>query len=215
MRRLVIISGVHRGFELELRRGTHLLGRGPGVHFEIEDPTVSSRHCEFIVSDFGVRVRDLGSTNGTLVDGQPIAECDLKDGQVLSLGAVQFRLVVPPVHIAIPPLPAAPAPEQATTLEDGTPACLHHPDVPASWRCQQCSQTLCEDCVRELHRVGGEARWFCSVCSGLCEPVGAPVVTKRFLSVRSIARRLIETIRIKLLRSKPRPARRAHRRKVR
>jgi FHA domain len=52
---------------LQLSEGRHLIGRTPGASVEIDDPSVSMRHAELVISRSGVTIRDLGSTNGTRV----------------------------------------------------------------------------------------------------------------------------------------------------
>lgn len=191
MARLVIHSGAQKGAELELQQGSNSLGRAIGNDFTLEDPTVSSRHCEIIVSDTTVRVRDLGSTNGTFIENRRIQDAEIRNGQILMLGSMEMRLMEGPVTIAIPPLPPAEEP-RPTHLPDGAPACLHHPGIAAAHQCTQCSRTYCEACVRELHLVGGRSRLFCPICSGLCRSLGIVPTKAR----ESVASRLLKTIRI-------------------
>ena len=58
----------------------------------IDDATVSRFHCELQVSSEGVLARDLGSRNGTLVDGVQIKEAMLRDGSLVQLGRASVRL---------------------------------------------------------------------------------------------------------------------------
>ncbi len=68
------------------------LGRGPGVHVVLEDPTVSRLHAEIVIRGPHVYVSDLGlSTNGTRVNGRPIGRRILNDGDVISLGMARLR----------------------------------------------------------------------------------------------------------------------------
>jgi pSer/pThr/pTyr-binding forkhead associated (FHA) protein len=52
----------------------------------LEDPGVSRRHAEVVLSD-PPRINDLGSTNGTLVDGAPVSSAELYDGARIGLGS--------------------------------------------------------------------------------------------------------------------------------
>ena len=67
-----------------------VVGRGTEADIRINDPGVSRRHIEFSVAGHGggidVRVRDLGSTNGMLVDGHRISSTSLHDGSEVKIG---------------------------------------------------------------------------------------------------------------------------------
>ena len=67
-----------------------VLGRGSEADLRINDPGVSRRHAEFRVTGGrdtpSVTVVDLGSTNGTLVDGKRITETPVQDGSVVRIG---------------------------------------------------------------------------------------------------------------------------------
>jgi transcriptional regulator with PAS, ATPase and Fis domain len=60
----------------------------------LEDPTVSRFHCQLTVDALGVRLRDLGSRNGTKVDGTRVLDGYLRDGSLLQVGrsTVSFQL---------------------------------------------------------------------------------------------------------------------------
>ena len=67
-----------------------VVGRGTEADVRINDPGVSRRHIEFMLvggeSDLQVRVRDLGSTNGMLVDGHRVTSTSLRDGAEVKIG---------------------------------------------------------------------------------------------------------------------------------
>ncbi len=60
--------------EMTFGSGVYVLGSATQADVRINDRTVSRRHCRFTCSDDGILVEDLGSTNGTRVDGQPVDE---------------------------------------------------------------------------------------------------------------------------------------------
>ncbi len=71
--------------------GTMNLGRVGDNDIVLDDDSVSRRHAELEVSDDGVLLRDLGSANGTTVNGGPIAEgARLAPGDVIQLGVVSL-----------------------------------------------------------------------------------------------------------------------------
>src|SRR5580765_5673512 len=70
------------------------IGRTARADFILEAPLVSRLHCKLIsaASDQLV-VEDLGSTNGTLVNGKRVDRSVLKTGDVLTVGRVEFRVL--------------------------------------------------------------------------------------------------------------------------
>jgi DNA-binding NtrC family response regulator len=69
-----------------LTAGRIVVGTSASVDLVLTDPTVSARHCALTVSDGGVAVEDLGSTNGTYVGSARIREVCAQAGTVISLG---------------------------------------------------------------------------------------------------------------------------------
>jgi len=105
MERLVL-SWVDKPFAFDLMPGLNRIGRNPTNDFRVPDASISSFHCEVMLSpDNTVHIRDLASTNGTYIDGVQALDGTLKPGQVLRLGSVEFRLEV--ASIAEPVVPAA------------------------------------------------------------------------------------------------------------
>jgi pSer/pThr/pTyr-binding forkhead associated (FHA) protein len=72
-----------------------IIGRADDCNLRLANRFVSRHHCELIVSDRErvVRVRDLGSQNGTFVNDGPVTEeCELKNGDKLVVGCVPFEV---------------------------------------------------------------------------------------------------------------------------
>jgi Protein of unknown function (DUF3662)/FHA domain len=78
-----------------------VIGRGAEADLRINDPGVSRRHAEFRVTEVGpgsgrgpqVSVANLGSTNGTLLDGQRVrGEASLRDGSVVRVGSTDVTV---------------------------------------------------------------------------------------------------------------------------
>ena len=91
------------------------VGRAVTSDLPIYDPTVSRQHAELTIADDGVKVTDLGSSNGTFVNGTQVTESVALDGDIVTFGRVAFKVeeIAPP---APPPKPdsgafAAPPPE--------------------------------------------------------------------------------------------------------
>jgi hypothetical protein len=75
--------------DLDVGRG-RVLGRATSCDYLIHDPTVSNRHAELVRLDDGWLIRDLGSRNGTRVNGWLVKEQRLRDGDTLTFGASVF-----------------------------------------------------------------------------------------------------------------------------
>ena len=65
-----------------------IIGRSPEATIRVGDRWASRRHCEITERDGLLVVRDLGSTHGTLLNGQPITESTLTPGDKLTVGLV-------------------------------------------------------------------------------------------------------------------------------
>jgi hypothetical protein len=89
-------SGVPRGTAYRLAAAM-VIGRDSRAGIVIGDPSVSARHARLERLPDGWLLRDLGSTNGTFVDGRPVAGRGIRlaGGERIQLGAVAFRLVPP------------------------------------------------------------------------------------------------------------------------
>ncbi len=90
---LIVLSGKHKGKRVRLTEGETVIGRDASVKIRVATHEVSRQHALLIVSESGVVVRDLGSRNGTFVNGIPIAEeTTLHPGDTLTTGPMTFEL---------------------------------------------------------------------------------------------------------------------------
>lgn len=93
MARLVVLSEGFTGRTCELKVDKTTIGRVEDNAFQIPEPSVLSHHCEILLRGNDVVVHDLGSTNGTFVNGEQVTkEAPVKPGQILRLGQVELRL---------------------------------------------------------------------------------------------------------------------------
>ena len=91
---LVFLKKDRTTSSFELPSTVTFIGRRQDCDFCIPLMVVSRRHCE-INMDFGkITVRDLKSRNGTLVNGEPVEETQVKAGDVLQIGPVKFVVQV-------------------------------------------------------------------------------------------------------------------------
>jgi hypothetical protein len=78
---------------ISLPPGEHTIGRDFGSFLRIDDPAVSRAHLKLHVDKGGVKVEDLGSTNGTFLNGTLLdGTADLVDGDELTIGSRKFVL---------------------------------------------------------------------------------------------------------------------------
>src|SRR5437868_1428724 len=79
---LRVVEGPAAGRVFESSADSASIGSHELNALAVADPTVSRFHCELKVLPEGVRVRDLGSRNGTIVDGLTVFDALLRDGSV-------------------------------------------------------------------------------------------------------------------------------------
>jgi hypothetical protein len=92
---LVVPKGPLAGQHIVLFDGTACLGRGSMVDIELSDASVSRRHAEISVEGEEVHIRDLGSTNGTRVNGKQITSWHrVRDGDEIQLGDLVLVLQI-------------------------------------------------------------------------------------------------------------------------
>ena len=204
-----------KGFEnrcINLRLGINRVGRNPECDFQIDHPSISSRHCEFLLSTDGLLVRDLDSTNGTFVDSEQVKEATLLTGQKVTLGGVDLLVESTEITIAIPkfqqPVVVQHKFPQAgvgspVVMPAGVLVCPRHQEDLATYKCTQCSELVCGKCLHLIKRHGGQALSLCPVCSGHCmRIITEPQKKKTFLdtlrkTVKMPFVRLSETLHLR------------------
>lgn len=101
-----VATGPDRGLERNLDGGTLTIGTSPDADLVLRDPTVSRMHAELSLLPSGVRVKDLGSTNGTFVGESKIESVVLPAGSEVRFGKSRVELLAADV-----PVPEAPSAE--------------------------------------------------------------------------------------------------------
>lgn len=99
-----------------LATGRTVIGRGSDADITIADAGTSRRHVEILWDGERAMVRDLGSTNGTKLDGRKVTEAPLSPESTITIGRTDIVFRVVPQ--ARPPRPSMPASEAATRLFD-------------------------------------------------------------------------------------------------
>ena len=122
--KLKIVQGKPRGFDLHFPKGEFVFGRGPECHVRPNSDLVSRQHCLLHVDDAGAEIRDLGSTNGTLVNGKRVRDARaLHDGDTVQLGPLVLKVIF---------VPADDPALDASTVRDSELIADHPAEVPAT-----------------------------------------------------------------------------------
>ena len=88
--KLLAVSGPLKGREFEVAKDAFTIGSDADNDLALTDSTISRRHCEITLTADGYTIRDLGSTNGTLVQGVRIREAMLDEGTEFQIGSTRL-----------------------------------------------------------------------------------------------------------------------------
>lgn len=114
--KLRFVAGKYEGGEFRLpSEGEVLIGRGAELPVVLAEDMVSRKHARLTIRGERVRIEDLGSTNGTFVNGERVKSAELKPGDRILIGTSIMKLLViegpeparprgPSVAPAVPPL---------------------------------------------------------------------------------------------------------------
>lgn len=91
--RLVVIHGESMGLCVELIDKPVTIGRAPGCEMQIDHRSVSRMHCTVWCEQGQFHVRDLGSTNKTLVNEHAVDKSELKDGDTIAVGEIVLKFL--------------------------------------------------------------------------------------------------------------------------
>jgi len=89
---VVVIEGPDRGKRARVTEEGLRVGSGEGAKLRLTDATISRLHCELTLHTGGLRLVDLGSTNGTFVAGARVRDADVGAGATITLGTTTLRL---------------------------------------------------------------------------------------------------------------------------
>ncbi len=132
---LHVVAGPDAGGVHLLHGGQIRIGRSADADVPLDDPDVSRLHCAVTVSDDGrVSVADLGSTNGTSLDGVEVRErpVRLAPGALLRLGESTLRLTAGSRPVTLPTAPDGEGHLRVTRAETGSAAPGHGTGAPLS-----------------------------------------------------------------------------------
>jgi len=135
---LIVVRGKPEGKVIPLTGPKFKIGRGETCHLRPNSEQVSREHAEFTIESSAVIVRDLGSRNGTLVNGKALTTeaCKLKDRDLVQVGPLTFAVSIRDAPKPATPPTASPAASAAVAQAKAKPS---PDDVPAedidSWLC--------------------------------------------------------------------------------
>jgi pSer/pThr/pTyr-binding forkhead associated (FHA) protein len=92
---ILVLSGFYAGLEIPIDRDWLVIGRGRGADVILAEPTISRAHAAIGCDGEGFFVQDLGSTNGTLVNGQRRERTPLASGDEIRIGRLHLRVRFP------------------------------------------------------------------------------------------------------------------------
>ena len=93
-----VMRGFYEGLEVPVDQEWMVIGRGRSADLVIAEPTISRSHAAVGFDAGGFFVQDLGSTNGTRVNGKREPHVRLADGDELQLGKLQLLIHLPDRH---------------------------------------------------------------------------------------------------------------------
>lgn len=100
--KLSVVDGPDRGLETKVRRGVVRVGSAPDNDLILADPAVSRRHLEIRLRSDQILVNDLGSTNGTQVDGVSVLKAFLTPAALVRIGDTVIRVSTANEPVIVP-----------------------------------------------------------------------------------------------------------------
>lgn len=90
---LVVIYGDELGKKYNLNTPSVVVGRSSKCDIQIDQESISRNHSKIVNTGKSILVRDLGSTNGTYVNDEPVEEYILRDGDLIKIGRTIFKFL--------------------------------------------------------------------------------------------------------------------------
>jgi len=93
--KLRVMKGAQAGREVAIPVAEFFIGRGEECHLRPRSDAISRKHCAVVVGEHQVRVRDLGSKNGSYVNGKRVeGEQIVQSGDQFQVGPLEFEIVI-------------------------------------------------------------------------------------------------------------------------
>lgn len=91
---LLVLEGHLKGREFQIVKEPFIIGRDKTNDISIEEPLTSRRHASIYFRDGVYRLKDLGSTNGTLLNGNRIVDSRLSDKDKIQIASTVFQFFI-------------------------------------------------------------------------------------------------------------------------
>ncbi len=150
---LKVLEGAKTGTKIAVKKDEFLIGRSQQCHLCVGSSSVSRQHCKITRKEATVSIQDLGSRNGTLVNGEKITgETELSSGDELGVGTLKLLLTIshginnlkrPKVETVADAVERTAAASDSAVGEDDITQWLYDaPDAPASSQSMSETQTI-------------------------------------------------------------------------
>jgi len=114
---ITIQNGERAGERIEIDQDETTIGRSPANQIQLDDPSVSGRHCVIHRDGARFKIEDPGSTNGTRLNGERIQRHQLSNGDTITAGEIAMLIegddiedfrdtTIPPTIVQRPPPPS-------------------------------------------------------------------------------------------------------------
>ncbi len=91
---IVILKGHAQGMEYPLTKSSTVIGRDKTADITLRDSLVSRQHAAILFTDEGFTLKDLESTNGTMLNGKPVTAAELKNRDRFQIGDTDMQFIL-------------------------------------------------------------------------------------------------------------------------
>ncbi len=119
---VVVTAGKMQGKSISIANPEFIIGRDPDCHLRPASPLISKKHCAFLVQGEKATIRDFGSTNGTMLNNEPITgDRPIANGDIVKVGPIEFRV---DMEVTAAPVRRTPSPRSMPSEADDAAAAM-------------------------------------------------------------------------------------------
>jgi pSer/pThr/pTyr-binding forkhead associated (FHA) protein len=189
--KLRFVAGKYEGGEFRLPpEGEVLIGRGAELPVVLAEDMVSRKHARLTIHGEQVRIEDLGSTNGTFVNGERVKSAELKAGDRVLIGTSIMKLLTSEAPEArprrasatMPPLPGERGAPRVSSVPPAAPPTTQAPPLPPRPPRAQPHTTIGPQA--EVHRPERSSTGSVKTVAGSIEEIPLPDILQLFAASR-------------------------------